>query len=820
MRRAARALEVAVLFAASVAPGVAQAGPAKTEAPVHLTGRLLLPDGSPAAKAALHVQGWESNEDDVLRYGLPKDWKDLDLESAADGTFAIEFVAPRAYQFALDAKLRGYAAASWRWGSIAPGTTKKLGDVTFRKGVTIRGRIVDARGEPVRGCQWTVYADGPGCTLGDGAEERSVYVHLEAGNSDFTLVDVAPGRVRLKAHSSITNWIEGPALDVAPGGEVRADIKYSGPELSKRITVELFCRPFYIFEGDADEILLSAIGVEPRRAHKIENSSQSFCFDDVPPLTYTVEIHDSKFLPWSKSNVTIGSTVTADLVGNARIRLQVVDAKTGKSLPRYSLRVRFETNGFPNTFEVPMAGGNPPPDGVCSGLIPVNQVLLVHVDGYADCEVPERPLRANQQTEVVARMSRGVTLVGKVVRSDGTTPAPGSRLLLSPHEATENESSAGIVVRHFGGDGEDSSQREAIADANGAFRFDALPAGHYSLATDDEPPLKASIDDVAVSDSTEPGSPLVLQLPPRGYLTGRLLGPKGADFTGLRIAASAPDEDPSARFQRMSRSFAFDRDEGPDDRVKADGSFRIGPLGVGAVVVSLEIDPPRSPESEGGMTIVMTDGSANGIPLGKATIVDGQETRADFDVHETLPGRVQASVKINGSAVIGAVVEVVGALDPADPNASLNGPTSVAISTTGSDGVATVGPVRVGKFSLVVRAADRGWAVWPHVHLQMPAGGIVPANIAGSLHDGALVIVDRASNKPLARTQVSIGCDDGDGIVYAVSATSDDRGVVHLRLPAGDFHICSMVLEREDDARFKWTDHGPAVESVQIKKGD
>src|SRR5262249_30532834 len=136
------------------------------------------------------------------------------------------------------------------------------------------------------------------------------------------------------------------------------------------------------------------------------------------------------------------TSVVAELHGNARVRLNVVDATSGREIPRYSLRTRFEFEGSvqPDTVELLKLGAAPPRDGVFDGLIPVNQVLHVGAQGCAECSLPLRPLAANQVTELTARLASGATLSGIVVRSDRTTPSPFTRVHLVKREVDATRS--------------------------------------------------------------------------------------------------------------------------------------------------------------------------------------------------------------------------------------------------------------------------------------------------------------------------------------------------------------------------------------------
>ena len=114
-------------------------------------GRCVDAKGAPIATGAVRLFGWHNggsrDEDWILEHGI--DHVEHTASTTADGRFEFEIEPPPPFQFALDVQGDGWAKAGFRWDGIEPGAVLDVGDLTMSRGVTLRGRIVDAAGQPV-----------------------------------------------------------------------------------------------------------------------------------------------------------------------------------------------------------------------------------------------------------------------------------------------------------------------------------------------------------------------------------------------------------------------------------------------------------------------------------------------------------------------------------------------------------------------------------------------------------------------------------------------------------------------------------------------
>ncbi len=785
---------------------VPEAAPQPAQAEVklaELTGRFVLEGGVAAAGTRIEVDGWVGNDERVMRFGKPERWKDLHAICDADGRFSIRFDPPRAYQFTLEASHPGCVTAKWRWGELEPGKRRDLGETLLPRGGTITGRVVDAQGRSTHDA-WQVYADALGVAKGEGSDSSSVNTSADRETGQFKLENLPPGRVELKAHSELANWIEGPNVEVRAGETVEANIVYAGPDNSRRITVVTFVRHFHVFDDEVDAIVLSAPGIEPRKATKIARSSQSFSFDELEPGTYTVSIDDPKFQPWRKEGVRPGQSVNAKLVGSASVSLAVVDAALRTPIESYTLRVRFDAVNFsPSTFEVFGAKARRPEAGLVEGLIPREQTLLVSAEGYAPCELRLESLEPREVRPVTIELRHGATLDVRVLEPNGKGYRPGQLVVLAPSRAADGR------PRSWDGDEARLTQREAKTDADGRASFTAVSAGNYCLHAELTPVLSADLDGIAITDLDTQKS-VELAFPDCGSLAGRVIGFERAPVEGCVLVVLPTNLDPRelgwARYQSSSSKGAN------RNVVAADGSFRTGLLRAGSSTVSLQypaIEEQTSPGSRMSMP-------GTSIELGTVVIPAAQELQQDFDLSGTLPGKVTATVRFNGAPAARASVSII---------ASDHTPRHGRISLD-AQGQGTSGPIAPGPVRFAVWGEDGLWAWNAPETTQLPAGETIHVSWDIRLFEGELQIVDASTGAPVVGCTAEIS-REGPPYGFGVQRETDEQGKLRLFLEPGPHRIeflyqldasgkpSSTNLEA---ATFDWTASGPVNAVLKVGK--
>ena len=779
------------------------AAPARQAALAEVRGRLVRPGGAPAVGAEIEVDGWGANTERLLRYGEPESWEDPRTTTDDEGRFIVRFDPPRAFQFALRVRFPGHASAAWRWSEFLPGAVEDVGEVELPLGATLEGRIVDLAGREVTG-DWWVTAHSIGLRGGFGREETSVHGFVEPGTGRFRLEDVWPGPTELKAQSSMTNSIDGPHVTALAGESIAADIVYSGPDNSRRITVSTSSSPFHVMDSPEEGSLrISGPGIAARKASKIDGSSSAFSFLDLPPAAYTLELDDPRYLPWRKDGVWPGTSVQAQLEGSSALVLDVRDTND-EPLERYEVRVAFRNvNFFPREFrvhdgETPLEGGML--RGIFAGDLTVTVLAedlgraAVDVDGLAPNETRSVGLRL----EAVGSLALGVG--GRVVHPDGTPVANAEVSLVSPAEIDDSPDSPLLSW-----DGQSSDPRPfrhvrevVVTGADGAFHLQAPDPGPYFLLSTFGPLLSCWSELIEVTPD-EPPSDHEIVLPRGGSLQGRIAGPSEADYTGLRAWTCPTGElDRSSRRDPLLRTAVL---------LRPDGSYELGPVSPGAWDVLLLL-----PESSGARSVTRSGGRLSGsLPLGTVEVVDEQSVRGDFQVGASFPGRLVLTVLVNGAPAPGLEVSL-RRVDGSDPGTS--------VTVTGPDGSSAPLVAFPGLYRAVVRDREQGWS-------EACPEEILVASSASSSHTlwitatrGALTCLG-SDGQTLVDEPVTVCRLTGSSYSWRLVTTrkTDAEGRLELVLTPGEYSLqrgSYVPGQASPTVPLSWTAGGPRDAHVRF----
>jgi hypothetical protein len=748
---------------------VAVTEPQEQPSLAELRGRMLDADGAPLAGVTLELRGAAGNQELVQKYGEPKDWADRETQSDAEGHFRFVFDPPLAFQFFMDARAPGFARVSWRFFQLPPAQVTDVGDVRMPRSGSIRGRVVDERGAPVTG-PWNVHAWSAWKPEGAGADMSSARTRTEAERAEFLLEGLPPGPASLRAHSNMTNWIDGPVVEVKPGEELVADIVYRGPDNSRRITVTTFNRPFHVFSNPEPGTLklLGADGTT-RVAERVAGSSQSWSFEDLPPGTYTAQIDDPRFLPWSEAGLSPGQTAKAQLVGASAIALTVL-GEDGAPVEPYRMRLRYRNVTFqPDTFELRRAEAAAPAHGTYSALVPGECSVIVEAAGYASGSVDVDALAAGETRAVEMRLSRGSTVSGTVL--DGSAAVANALVELVPFVPEPAQLDGTTFQNYFQARRAAANDaREARADAAGRFEFSGVPAGRYVLMSRVNSGLIAKLGPIECPGATEN---LELRLPSSGTLSGRLIGPEGASFEGLQVKLQlrVTDADPWASH---FRSFDGLRGDLPSELNTTTGEFRVGPVAAGTYAVSLSSGKFEIPHGFDGSSTF----EGPSVPLGEVELTSGTVER-DFDVRAEFPGWLELDITLDGLPGAGLVVVpsselVKGRLGSNQIAAKLD-----------ERGSARCGPAFPGQWSVYVRPIDGSWSWTAPASVTLAPGTRLRLRYDIQLVRGALRVLDPTSGEPLRDHAVFLVSGNGNLMRKSTGPT----GELELAIPAGSFGL-------------------------------
>ncbi len=767
--------------------------PASEQAPqlAHVVGRFVLSNGGPASGATVQLRGWPSNDDEVRKYGAPKDWTDPTGVTDADGRFDLELDPPRAYQFILDANYPGHAEISWRWHHLPKSEVTDVGEQTFVPTGVVVGRVKQTDGSSTRD-SWRVYADTSYRPTGAGADETRVSTQADPETGEFRLEGLPAGSATLKAHSRMANWIDGPVVQVRPNEEVSADIVYDGPDLSRTITVVTFCRPFFVF-NTPDEgriVCVDAVGNE-REVTKIEGSSQSHAVGDLDPGSYTIRVESPLHAPWSRSGVTPGQRINANLSGNAAAKLRVVSAETGERVEGYGVDLRFEDANFsPNVFTVLALDGDPPAGGVFGGLIPRDSTLIVRAPEYAPCEVSLAGLEVGETRAVTASLEREAKVRVAVLDGAGK-PGAGAKVHLHPHRAGYDPDDVFSWPGSMSGNSRfESRSRRGVADEAGRLTLDGLAAGDYDL--------RVSLGAVSVVREhliLEGGvdEQIEVRMPGSGAIAGQLLFPPEMAFDGLSIWVYP------TRLHDVTNPYFREAKEAVEAELDADGRFLAEGLNAEEHIVELRLRPTSLPSSSSSSSATQP----GEVELGRVAVVPGTVTRREFDVTDLAPGFIELEVTLNGAPAAGLVVFAKRSERANHQNAG---------GMLDTNGRLRLGPLFEGDWSVQLYQLDSPWRHAVPGSLRVSKGKAAPLRVDLVTARGRVRLLHQDSGEPLAQQQVRVNGRSVPG--------TDAEGWLELELLPGDYEIvdaaASFFRPESGSANLTWTAGGPAQDELEL----
>jgi hypothetical protein len=209
-----------------------------------------------------------------------------------------------------------------------------------------------------------------------------------------------------------------------------------------------------------------------------------------------------------------------------------------------------------------------------------------------------------------------------------------------------------------------------------------------------------------------------------------------------------------------------------------------------------------------------------------ATIVDGEETLADFDARSAFAGRLRATVLIDGAALQNLIIEVIPSTGAFDPQAAIPRVERVAASRIGEDGVATFSAIPPGKVRLYVypaeysKSAGAGNPSWnwlsPEV-FEIRPGEETNLSLSIAIVKGEVLILDE-SGAPVVSHWFELGFDQESLDRQIMTVMTDPAGKLALRLAPGNYRIRGIDAKsrKVTPATFEWTQYGPAVGSLRV----
>jgi hypothetical protein len=450
---------------------------------------------------------------------------------------------------------------------------------------------------------------------GDLLESWSIEVHREssdpgarvnsahcAWNPVQRLFDcrLAPDRYRVDATSTLTEVVLSRSVMVVAGGIAQERLVYAGPDLRRRVRIHVHRAPHAAANLSRESVRLTSEDTGTIFLPQFELTDLGFILDDIPAGTYRVEIDDSCYLRWTRSAVSPGVAIDADLEGSAAVRLRVLDADTGEPARLCSMSVVCEDAAGASS-EYPLRSvGTSPSDVTLRGLLPGTVRLRVR---EPDCEVRDMllaDLRPGETRKVSMTLSRGETFSGRVVRGGDRRPVADVPVSLDPYGLPPSLTLA-LPVREIPTSSAFAPHSmRTRTDAAGSFHFDHVPiAGRWTVRAQINPWL-ADTRVLACDADAREREGMELELLTFQHVRVRLLAASEMNLAGWTMFAR-PLLPEIGRDDFMS-------ERGLESSVDPMGCVDLGPLPVGPVHLELWKDWTEGPRLDLGTLDVSGDG--------------------------------------------------------------------------------------------------------------------------------------------------------------------------------------------------------------------
>jgi hypothetical protein len=726
-----------------------------------LIGRVLRPDGTPAAGVnVVHPLQPGANLAGQLRASPPR--------TAGDGSFEVALAPLAAAPAASLLLLDGPPAARVLVHVPAPHAgDNDLGDLLLADGAGVSGRLVGPDGLPLARAYVCVRApdDEPG--LFDSSPDDVVWQNLAAeftaDDGRFLLTGLPAADMELFAQASGFEQLtlRGLAPRSAELTEL-GDLRLSEGRVLQGVLLDAGGAPVA-----GRQVMAWAERSFPRGSSEARidtGHASGFALTDEHGGFRIGGLHPGVYelAAWAEGHAFTRLHEVADderdvvlrLRRAGRVLLTLRDALTGAPLGGAQVEASMAPRtGYSSGNAYAVTAG--PDAGMAEGVYVVDgcgedpTVLAVSREGYAPLRVTTEGLGAGEQRELLLDLAPCVVLAG-IVQDQFEQPVAHATVQIgAPPES-------GVPTR---------MSRPA---EDGLFRFDDVAVGSWQVWADAPGHGRADTHGFEIPAGGLSG--VIVRLPVLGRAEGLVAAPDGTGLSGARVMAALVHAAPlRGRPPRGGLVIASENQPRTFSEIMsdADGRFVLESLwpGTWLLAATLGADAGAQVRLD---ALATAEATAQGTPgqtiaplspdVRRVTIVDGETTRADLSV--PVPAQIGGRVVSDGRPLAGARV-VLGAL---------NGDRATALASDETDAAGDFRFERVepGPFVVLAFGEDevvpRGRRVTLHDAEQV----FVEVSFHGPTLRG--VVVDEADGRPVGDVEVTVYAGAlyaGDGLTLA-----------------------------------------------------
>ena len=381
-------------------------------------------------------------------------------------------------QYSVQASLAGYVTSLSQSFQLVPGRDQEDVNLVLKKGLSLSGKVVDEKQNPISGAKVSARKEGGGTFVMDFSQNVPVGKGQEAALTDnegaFVLDGLEAGMYKIKATAKGYSQSEVGGIRLSSG---------TAPEPLKIVLQAGITISGRVGDGSGNPLQGAKVRASGRgEGGHISRSAETdedgrYEIDSLSSGSYKVRTQLKGYAQKEIEDVSPpAKDINFTLSDAGSITGRVVEKETAKPIPRFRYRANkghasdralFTFHGKERYSEEGTFETEP--------LSPDDYSLFVRAEGYAPSMTEGIEVKSGETARVEIKLGPPATIAGKVSSEKGLTPVSGARIALLKEREEE------IFTFGFGFDDRDLLGEPVLSDDTGAFRIYGLPVGKFRL---------------------------------------------------------------------------------------------------------------------------------------------------------------------------------------------------------------------------------------------------------------------------------------------------------------------------------------------------